>query len=41
MYFIRRKRDPQKNLIFTVNIKGAEVEVKKNKALSARHINRF
>ena len=40
MHFMRRKRDPCKNLIFIVNIGGAEVKVKKDKALSARYINR-
>ena len=31
MYFIRRKRDSYRDLIFIVNIRGAEVEVKKIK----------
>ena len=31
IYFIRKKRDPIRNLVFTVNIKGAGVGVKKIK----------
>ena len=31
MHFTRRKREPCKNLVFTVNIKNARVKVKKIK----------
>ena len=31
MYFIRRKRDSNKNILFVVNVKDLRVEVKKVK----------
>ena len=39
MYFIRRKRDSNKNLIFIVNIKGLRIKVKKVKIKNIRDIN--
>ena len=31
MYFMRKKRDPHKDLVSMINIEGREVEVKKIK----------
>ena len=40
MHFIRKKRDPYRDLIFIINIGGRGIKIKKNKALSARGLNK-
>ena len=40
MYFIRKKKDSHRDLAFTVNIEGRGMRIKKNKALSARDLNK-